>query len=77
MVDSFAAVIDRRHEAMLEFLGEPRTIDEMMRHRFIYRPHVDHVFADAAERRTASLHVQRMLARGEATEVAPDTYQRV
>ena len=77
MVDSFAAVIDRRHEAMLEFLGEPRTIDEMVRHRFIYRPHVDHVFADAAERRTASLHVQRMLARGEATEVAPDTYQRV
>ena len=77
MVDSFAAVIDRRHEAMLEFLAEPHTIDDMMRHRFIYRPHVDHVFADAAERRTASLHVQRMLSRGEATEVAPDTYQRV
>jgi hypothetical protein len=77
MVDSFAAVIDRRHEAMLDYLAEPHTIDEMMRHRFIYRPHVDHVFANAAERRTAFLHVQRMLARGEAAEVAPGTYQRV
>ena len=54
---------------MLEFLAEPRTLDEMMRHRFIYRPHVDHIFANAAERRTAFLHVQRMLARGEAAAV--------
>ena len=77
MVDAFAAVIGRRHEAMLECLGEPRTIEEMVRHRFLYRPHVDHVFADTAERRTASLHVQRMLARGEASEVAAGTYQRV
>ena len=77
MVDAFAAVIGRRHEAMLDFLAEPHTIDDMMRHRFIYRPHVEHVFADAAEHRTAFLHVQRMLTRGEAAEVAPDTYQRV
>jgi glyoxylase-like metal-dependent hydrolase (beta-lactamase superfamily II) len=76
MVDSFAAVIARRHEAMLDYLAEPHTIDEMMRHRFIYRPHVEHVFANAAERRTAFLHVQRMLARGEVAEVAPGTYQR-
>jgi glyoxylase-like metal-dependent hydrolase (beta-lactamase superfamily II) len=75
MVDSFAAVIERRHAAMLEFLAEPRTLDAMMRHRFLYRPHVEHVFADTAEHRTAELHVQRMLQRGEATEVAPGVYQ--
>lgn len=76
MVDDFAAVIDRRHAAMLEFLAEPRTIDEMVAHRFVYRPHVEHSFAAAVERRTAELHVQRMLTRGEATEVEPGRVQR-
>jgi glyoxylase-like metal-dependent hydrolase (beta-lactamase superfamily II) len=76
MVDAFAAVIERRHAAMLEYLAEPHTLDDMARHRFIYRPHVEHVFAESAERRTAELHVRRMLARGEATEVAPGSYQR-
>ena len=46
MVDSFAAVIDRRHGAMLDFLAEPRSLDEMVEHRFIYRPHVDLIFVD-------------------------------
>ncbi|HEY3485007.1 MAG TPA: MBL fold metallo-hydrolase [Ilumatobacteraceae bacterium] len=74
MVDAFAAVIERRHAAMLEFLAEPRTIDDMMRHRFVYRPHVEHVFADSVERRSASLHVARMLARGEAIELDDGRY---
>lgn len=76
MLDAFAAVIERRHRAMLAFLSEPRTLDEMAAHRFVYRPHVDLVFADHVERRTAELHMQRMLTRGEATEVAPGRYRR-
>jgi glyoxylase-like metal-dependent hydrolase (beta-lactamase superfamily II) len=76
LVDAFAAVIDRRHTAMLEFLAEPRTLDDMVQHRFVYRPHVQHVFADAVERRSAELHLQRMLTRGEAAEVAPGSFQR-
>ena len=76
MIDGFHAVIETRHRAMLDYLVEPRTIDDMMRHRFIYRPHVDHIFADSAEKRTAELHVARMLDRGEATEVEPGRYQR-
>jgi glyoxylase-like metal-dependent hydrolase (beta-lactamase superfamily II) len=75
MVDDFAAVIDRRHAAMLEFLAEPRTVDDMVAHRFIYRPHVEHVFADNVERRSATLHLQRMLARGEASEIEPGRYR--
>jgi glyoxylase-like metal-dependent hydrolase (beta-lactamase superfamily II) len=75
MVDAFAAVIDRRHQAMLEFLREPHTIDEMRAHRFIYRPHVEMAFAESVERRSAELHVERMLRRGEAAEVAPGHYQ--
>lgn len=75
MVDDFAAVIDRRHAAMLEFLAEPRTLDDMVAHRFIYRPHVELSFADSVERRSAGMHLQRMFTRGEATEVAPATFQ--
>ena len=76
LVDAFAAVIDRRHGEMLEFLAEPHTIAEMAEHRFIYRPHVEMSFLDAVERRSAELHVQRMLSRGEAVEVEPGRYQR-
>jgi glyoxylase-like metal-dependent hydrolase (beta-lactamase superfamily II) len=75
MVDDFAAVIDRRHAAMLEFLAEPHTVDDMVAHRFIYRPHVDHVFADNVERRSATLHLERMMSRGEATEIEPGRYR--
>jgi glyoxylase-like metal-dependent hydrolase (beta-lactamase superfamily II) len=75
MLDDFAAVIPRRHEAMLAFLTEPRTLEDMVAHRFIYRPHVQHSFADTVERRSAELHVQRMLARGEASEVEAGRFQ--
>lgn len=75
MVDDFAAVIDRRHGAMLDFLAEPRTLDEMVAHRFIYRPHVDLLFVDTVERRSAELHLQRMLARGEARETEPGHFR--
>ncbi len=76
MVDKFHAVIDRRHQAMLEYLVEPHTLAEMVAHRFVYRPHVEHVFLEAVERRTAELHVARMIERGEADEVEPGRFQR-
>lgn len=75
MVDSFTSVIARRHDAMLEFLNEPHSIDEMRQHRFIYRPHVEMAFVESVERRSAELHVQRMLRRSEVAEVAPGRYQ--
>ncbi len=77
LLDSFGAVIDRRHQAMLDFLAEPHSLDEMAAHRFVYRPHVEHAFTDAVEWRTAQLHVQRMLVRGEAAEVESGRFQRI
>jgi len=76
LLDSFHAVIDRRHQAMLEFLNEPQSIDDFVARRFIYRPHVEHTFADSVEARSAYLHIQRMLSRGEATEVEEGRYKR-
>jgi len=75
MIDAFTSVIGRRHDAMLDFLRQPHSIDEMRQHRFIYRPHVDNAFVESVEHRSAELHVQRMLRRGEAAEVAPGRYQ--
>jgi len=77
MLDAFHAVIGRRHGEMLEYLAEPRTIDEMAQRRFVYRPHVDIPFVETVERRTAELHVQRMRARGEVVEVEPGRFRTV
>ncbi len=77
MLDKFHAVIGRRHGEMLEFLIEPHTIAEMAEHRFVYRAHVDIPFVQTVETRTADLHVERMLSRGEAIEVEPGRFQVV
>lgn len=76
MLDKFHSVIGRRHDNMLEFLAEPRSVADMVKHRFVYRSHVENTFLDAVERRTATLHLARMLDRDEATEIEPGRYQR-
>lgn len=75
MLDNFQGVIDRRHANMLSFLAEAHTLEEMVAHRFVYRAHVESAFADSVEGRTAQLHVERMLSRGEAIEVDPGRFQ--
>jgi hypothetical protein len=77
MLDAYHSVIGRRHDNMLEFLAEPRTLEEMVKHRFVYRPHVEMSFCDSIEKRTAELHLARMIERGEATEVETGRYQRI
>lgn len=76
MIDAFTAVIGRRHQAMLDALVEPHSLDEMAERRFVYRPHVEADYVTLVERRTAELHVQRMVRRGEAAEVEPGRFQR-
>lgn len=75
MLDKFHSVIGRRHGEMLAYLAEPRTLDDMAEHRFVYRPHVEIPFVEAVEARTAELHIQRMLVRGEAEEVEPGLFK--
>lgn len=77
MVDAFHSVIGRRHREMLDFLVEPRSLDDMVAKRFVYRPHVEMPFVETVEHRTAELHVARMLERDEATEVDPGLYMAV
>lgn len=63
-VERFAAVIDDRDERLLAFLDGPRTMDEIVAHRFIYRPGVDLPFVDSVERRSMSMHLARLAERG-------------
>jgi hypothetical protein len=62
---------------MLDFLVEPKSIEDMRAHRFIYRPHVEHSFANSVEERSARMHVERMLHRGEISEVEPGRYRAI
>jgi glyoxylase-like metal-dependent hydrolase (beta-lactamase superfamily II) len=72
----FAGRIGEREAALLDHLGEPRTLDELVRHRFLYPPHAQLSFIDAAERRTIEQHLQRLSAQGRVGELAPETWQR-
>jgi glyoxylase-like metal-dependent hydrolase (beta-lactamase superfamily II) len=74
LLDEYEAVIGRRERALLAFLAEPRTVDAIVAHRFVYRPHVRLVFADAVERRSAVLHLERLIAAGQVSEPEPGVF---
>jgi len=76
LLAEYEAVIPRREQALLDFLDQPRTLDDIVAHRFVYRPHVTLLFVDGVERRSAELHLERLLARGEVIEMTPGTYLR-
>jgi glyoxylase-like metal-dependent hydrolase (beta-lactamase superfamily II) len=75
-LDRFTAVIARRESALLDFLVEPRTLDEVVRHRFVYRPGDAVAYADAVERRSMMQHLARLQAQGGVEEVAPNVFRR-
>jgi glyoxylase-like metal-dependent hydrolase (beta-lactamase superfamily II) len=67
-LDRFAAVIGAREARLLAFLAEPRTLDAIVAHRFIYRPGDAVVFADDVERRSMRQHLDRLVADGRVEE---------
>ena len=75
-IDRFAAVIGDRERRLLEYLGEPHSLEEIVEHRFVYRPHDPVAFADAVERRSMSQHLDRLVAAGRVREVEPGRFQR-
>jgi glyoxylase-like metal-dependent hydrolase (beta-lactamase superfamily II) len=74
-LDRFAAVIADRERRLLEYLREPRTLEEIVKHRFVYRPTDPVSFADPVERRSMSQHLGRCLQRGQVREVEPGRYR--
>jgi hydroxyacylglutathione hydrolase len=76
-LDRFTAVIARREQELLDFLAEPHTLDDVVSHPFVYRPHDVVLFADAVERRSMSQHVDRLRRGGRLLEVEPGRYRAV
>lgn len=73
----FTGKIAEREMRLLEFLAEPRSVDEMVAHRLLYPPHVTLAFVDAVERRTIDQHLARLLEAGAVERVGESTYRCV
>jgi glyoxylase-like metal-dependent hydrolase (beta-lactamase superfamily II) len=73
-LDRFAAVIGTREERLLAYLAEPRSLDEVAAHRFVYRPTDAVPFAETVERRSMALHLARLTRQGRVREVDAGRY---
>jgi glyoxylase-like metal-dependent hydrolase (beta-lactamase superfamily II) len=74
-LDRFTAVIASREQRLLAYLAEPHSLDEIVAHRFVYRPHDVVLIADAVERRSMAQHVDRLLRAGRLEEVESGCYR--
>jgi glyoxylase-like metal-dependent hydrolase (beta-lactamase superfamily II) len=73
--DRFARVIRDREERLLAYLSEPRSLDEIAEHRFVYRPKDPVAFAAPVERRSMGQHLSRLVRRGTVREVDTGRFQ--
>ncbi|MEU8529289.1 MBL fold metallo-hydrolase [Streptomyces sp. NPDC048629] len=67
-LDAFTDVVEQRDATLLAFLGEPRTVEEIVEHRLVYRAHVEGPQVGPVERRRAEQHLDRLTRRGMVTE---------
>ena len=74
-LDIFEGAIARRESALLEFLAEPRTIEDVVEHRFVYRPGDDVVFAGAVEKRSMQQHLDRLVTAGRVLALDEGRYR--
>lgn len=74
-LDRFVAMIGDRERRLLDFLAEPRSLDEIVAHRFVYRPGDAVPWADAVERRSMAQHLSRLEPAGRVSEVEPGRWR--
>ncbi len=74
-LDRHAAVIEDRERRLLEWLHEPHSLDEIARHRFVYRPQDPVPFAEPVEARSMSMHLARLERAGRVVRVEPDRWR--
>jgi len=75
-LDVFEARLADRERRLLGFLAEPRSMDDIVAHRFVYRPGDAIAWADFTEARSAEQHLARWLERGEVVETADGRWLR-
>jgi len=74
-LDRFEAKILEREAALLAFLAEPRTMDEIVTHRFVYRPGTGPPMVEVVERRSMGMHLDRLVGGGRVEALGPDRYR--
>ena len=71
----FHAVIADREQRLLAYLREaPRSLDDVARHRFVYRPTDQVAFAEPVERRSMAQHLERLVRQGRVEEAEPGRF---
>lgn len=71
----FRDVIRDREARLLAFLTEPRSLDDVARHRFVYRPGDAVLFAEPVERRSMGQHLARLVRDGRVRELERGRFQ--
>ena len=75
-VDVYAESFQRREDALLALLAEPRTLDELVEHGIVYRAGTrPPLFGTPVEKRTIEQHLDRLLANA-VIEVVDGQYCR-
>jgi len=67
--EKYLAVIDQREEKLKEFLKKPRTIEEIINARIIYKkPRQPKIFYDFGEWAMMTKHLERLMKKGEVVK---------
>jgi glyoxylase-like metal-dependent hydrolase (beta-lactamase superfamily II) len=73
-LDRFEVKIALREAALLDYLQDPRSLDEIAAHRFVYRPGPAPPMVEIVERRSMGMHIERLIAQDRIEEVEPGRY---
>jgi glyoxylase-like metal-dependent hydrolase (beta-lactamase superfamily II) len=65
LLAAYESVLDKRDAALVHAVRQaPRSLDDLVRMRFLYRPTVTEIYADDAERRTIAQHLDALVSQG-------------
>jgi len=64
VVAGYLAVVYEREKLLLDFLAVPRTLDEIIKRRIVYRKDYDIVWIDAVEKNSMLLHLRKLMQEG-------------
>jgi len=65
MITRYLDIVYERERLLLEFLTSPRTLEEIVKRRIIYRKeYLDVVWVDAVEKNSMLLHLQKLMNEG-------------
>jgi glyoxylase-like metal-dependent hydrolase (beta-lactamase superfamily II) len=64
VVTRYLAVVYEREKLLLDFLAAPRTLEEIIKRRIVYRKDYDIVWIDAVEKNSMLLHLRKLMQEG-------------